>query len=416
MRRLAMLVVLGLGAACAGLPAAPGKGGPPWIELTSEHFTVWTDGEPVRVRALVRKLEQLYQVMVGVAYPTAPTSGRSVVVVLRNEQELRAVDSNGEPRAYAVPASAPLWQPLLVLSLTGSDRDDRTVAHELTHLVSFAVIHNQPRWLAEGMAVFFETVSLDADRTTGIVGTPPARRGLPGYATRAVSVSALFAWRGLSSSAAESTLYTLAWAVFSFLINEHPAELGRYLWLIDRIDRIDPARGPLPQQQQRAWDQAFPSLPVNAMDPMVWQWLRHGRHMVLKFIVRRTDWPINARRLSDADAYAIRTLILEGSAVTEQRGELAEALAAEPTNVLAWAIKLMLGDKPTVDVGRAITAAHPDDWRAWWLAATALAEAQGDPSELEAARSRACGLIAQNRALEAPPQLCDGRGFHSSSR
>jgi hypothetical protein len=35
--------------------------------------------------------------------------------------------------------------------------------------------------------------------------------------------------------------------------------------------------------------------------------------------------------------------------------------------------------------------------------------AHGDPAEIGRARARACALIAQNRALVAPPRLCPGR-------
>lgn len=42
-------------AACgAAVPPVPGKGGPAWTELTSEHFTVWTDGDRAEVRELVQ--------------------------------------------------------------------------------------------------------------------------------------------------------------------------------------------------------------------------------------------------------------------------------------------------------------------------------------------------------------------------
>jgi len=57
-----------------------------------------------------------------------------------------------------------------------------------------------------------------------------------------------------------------------------------------------------------------------------------------------------------------------------------------------------------------------DDWRAWWLATAALAIADGDPSELDRARNQACALIAQNRALVAPPRLCPAHGIHQSSQ
>jgi hypothetical protein len=82
---------------------------------------------------------------------------------------------------------------------------------------------------------------------------------------------------------------------------------------------------------------------------------------------------------------------------------------AEPTNVLARLLTTALDDTVlTPDDGRALTAAHEDDWRAWWLASMALSDSRGDQAEAHAARARACALIAANPALNPPPILCVG--------
>ena len=410
MRRVVVLVILALLPACAaGLPATPSRGGARWVELTSEHFTVWTDAAPVRARELVRKMEHLRHVVSRIAYPTSPTQGKSLVILLRDDQELRAFDFRGEARAYASLAAPPLWQPVMVLSLTSGEDGDRLLAHELTHVVSSGVIHEQPRWLAEGMAEFFETMQLNDERTTVMVGAVPQVVALPSpQRARPVSIAQLFAWRGLSSYGREYALYAKAWALFAFLLNAHPNELAHYLWLIDRTG--DPANGALADQQQRAWDAAFPALSVATLDDALGQWLDEGSHMVLKFVVKRHHWPVAARWMTDADVYAVRALMLaDGTQQARQREELVAALAAEPTNVLAWVVKVSLGDKLAVEDARAVAAAHPDDWRAWWLATTALSEAQGDPVEVEYGRGKACRLIEQNHAVVAPPWLCRPR-------
>jgi hypothetical protein len=413
MWRAAVMMMLILGAACGvGFPAAPRQGGPPWTELTSEHFTVWTDAEPARVHQLIRRMERVRHVTAGVAYPTAPTSGRSLAIVLRTDAELSQVNNTGEARAFANEASGPLWQPLVVLSLDSAEH--RTVAHELTHLISCSVIHHQPRWLAEGMAAYFEGMQLDIERTTVTLGAAPARYG---RSVPIVPIPRLFDWGGISSATEEYALYHTAWALFAFLINERRNQLAHYLWLIDRTG--DPANGPWRLQQRRAWDKAFPSLPIEDLDGTLRDWLVNGRHVELRFYIDPKDTPITVRRLGDADAHAIRALAFGGPTPAQEareRVEIAEALAVEPTNVLAWVLKALRGDKPTVDLGRSITAAHPDDWRAWWLATGALEDAHGDPSELEAARGRACALIARNRALVAPPRLCPTRSAGQSSR
>lgn len=401
MDRMWVVWTAALAAACARFPAAPAEGGPAWTELTSEHFTVWTDADPSRVWELTRELERFRNLVTEVAYSTMPGSGRALAVVVGNDRELSQINNNGEPRAFAFDAASPLWQPIILLSLTGSDH--RTLVHELTHLISFSAIHHQPRWLSEGMATYFEGVQLDAKWTQALFGASALRYG---NTARMAPVAELFDWSRPRMQSVELPLYQTAWALFAFLINEHRAELAHYLWLIDRTG--DPANGPRQVQRRRAWDQAFRSLPVGDLDARLQDWLRHGSHQELKFDIRVRDLPITARRLSDADVHGIRAFLLGGPTPQQRergRVEWSRALALEPTNVLAWISRMDDGEKPTVAEARDIAAAHPGDWRAWWLAAVALMGG-GDPAALAHARDQACALLAGNRAVVAPPRLC----------
>src|SRR3954466_1111471 len=279
MYRTAVLVVLALFAGCARFPVAPAEGGPVWTELTSAHFTVWTDADPSRVVQLIRKMERFRHVAAAVVYPTTPSAGRALAVVVRNDQELSEINNGGEPRAFSIAALPPLWQPIVLLSLSGSGQ--RTLVHELTHLISFSVIHHQPRWLAEGMAAYFEGAQLDDGRTTVTLGAAPLRYGSN---ARMAPVARLFDWGRTLPAGIERPLYQTAWALFAFLINEHKAELAHYLWLIDRAG--DPANGPWQDRQRRAWDQGFPSLPLGDLDARLQDWLQHGSHKELTFHVR----------------------------------------------------------------------------------------------------------------------------------
>jgi hypothetical protein len=403
MWRVVVLAFVELWIGCAkGFPAAPRDGGPAWTELVSAHFTVWTDGDLERARALIVRLEDLRQVTIGVAYPTAPTTGRALAIVVANDAELREVNNLGEDRAFTETGGAPFWQPHMVMSLAGNKV--HTVEHELTHLVSSAVVHHQPRWLAEGMAEYFETLALDASRTRGTLDAESWRYGrMP----RPAPARELFGWGAMSTIDVESTLYATAWALFAFLLNEHATELSHYLWLVDRIG--DPANGTWQQQQQRAWDKGFPSLPLDAVDDKLRKWLFGGSHTILRFAIKPRDWPITAHRLSDGDAYAIRAAMFGGPRPVQQargRVELEAALATEPLNVLAWVQKVAQGGTLEVPVAKAIAAAHPDDWRAWWLVARALNAAGVEVVEIDEARSKACQLIDKNPALVPPPDLC----------
>jgi hypothetical protein len=157
------VVAAGL-AACKGpVPPVPGQGGPPWVELTSPHFTVWTDGGPGRVRELVLRMERLHYILTRAVFSTESADGRELAIVLRDEAELRAFSSTDEPRPFAISPGAPTWQPTIVLPAWTKDGfflKDAAV-HELIHAISYGVVHYQPRWFAEGMATYYETLGTD---------------------------------------------------------------------------------------------------------------------------------------------------------------------------------------------------------------------------------------------------------------
>src|SRR4051812_46280760 len=83
----AVALLLGCGAA---IPPVPSKGGPGWLELSTEHFTVWTDGGEARGRELLRHFENLLQVVIGTIFPTYRGSNRAFVIALRDDRELHA--------------------------------------------------------------------------------------------------------------------------------------------------------------------------------------------------------------------------------------------------------------------------------------------------------------------------------------
>ncbi len=409
MLRLAM-VWAALGALVACGPAilpVPGKGGPAWIELTSEHFTLWTDTVPARAHELIREMEHFRQAVVGVAFPNAPATARAMVIAFRDDEELHKMLSDNTVLAYDVLPEAPWWQPVIILpAYSDYDPADTRSPHELTHLISHMVVRHQPRWLSEGIAEFFETLQIDPDKSTVIAGLAPRDGTRPSRMPSLVSASTLFAWQTQQAGKAERQLYGTAWALFTFLTNEHRAELVHYLELLAAMG--DTTNDLTPKQLERAWDEAFPSLPVATLDTPLRQWLVRGSHMVFQFNIQLREGPVAEHTLTDADVYAMRAwLFWHDDQKRSQRANLLAALEADPTNVLARVISSQLGDTSlTAAVARTMVAAHADDWRAWWLASTAISAEHGNEAEAEAAAAKACALIAQNPAVLAPPKLC----------
>jgi hypothetical protein len=398
--RLVVVGIIAVVAACgAAVPQVPGKGGPPWIELTSEHFLVWTDGSPERARELIREMERFRQIVLGGAFPGASSVDRSLVIMLRDNAELTAFSQTDQARPFAMPTRNPLWPPTIVLSaFSYHDPENTAVAHELTHLISWGAVRNQPRWLAEGMAMYFETVNLDPDSTKADIGIEPRYQGRRIRLPHLMPIAKLFEWKRIGPN--ESHEYTTAWALFTFLINEHRAELVRYLQLLDNRDDKQ-------AQAASTWSEAFPSLPLSTIDGVLQQWLTTGSHLVTHINIRLRTWPASERRLADPDVYAIRALLhgtkASDAARVQAHDAVAAALSNDPDNVLAWLVRLRLDDKaPTVEQGRALAAAHRDDWRAWVLAALSVQMANGDAQEVQAARNAACQLRLKSSPGEAP--------------
>jgi hypothetical protein len=147
MGRLAASVIvtaaLAAGACKPAVPPVPGKGGPPWTELVSEHFILWTDVSPARGRELVRETERVHQVVYGVALPDVPREGPIVAIALRNDDEVKAfTPDDREGMAFR---SDVLRQPAVLHAADATEDDDPVVRHELVHAISWSAIRRQPR-------------------------------------------------------------------------------------------------------------------------------------------------------------------------------------------------------------------------------------------------------------------------------
>src|SRR5262249_11687552 len=153
------------------------QGGPAWTELTSEHFTLWTDAPIGRARELMREMENLRQVVIGTAFRSVAGPGRSLVIALRDDE----VHGYIAPQFGAIsspPYGNPIRQGLILLPAESKNQaDEITEAHELTHVISHAVIHHQPRWFAEGLAKYFETIQIDRSAGTVDLGRAPGEQG-----------------------------------------------------------------------------------------------------------------------------------------------------------------------------------------------------------------------------------------------
>lgn len=370
-----MLVVLVVVVACGGpaIPPLPSKGGPAWRELTSDHFTLWTDASEGRARELMRDMEDLRHVVIGIGFHGGG-DGRVLVIALRDLDEARAF-MPGEFRAMASEANSYIHQPMIMMA---ADAEREVVVHELVHTISQTVIPVQPRWFAEGLAKYFDSVVMDRERGTVDLGRAPTYRGEPMVLSRLMSLRQLVACDGLHC--VDRHFYAAAWALFTYLMNVKKGDVRTYIPMIASAN-------------------------LDELEAEMKRWLVNGSHTVLHFNVTFPSYSVTARDLGDADVHAARALLrLE----FQERPDLAKldasaALAIDPTHVMAAFLVYRAGQPLDVEKARAVAAAHPDDWRAQLMLAYAVK--QGD--EAGAAFTRACELAAANPALMTP--FCEER-------
>jgi Protein of unknown function (DUF1570) len=379
-------------AACArgpAIPPVPSQGGPAWTELSSEHFTLWTDAPLDVARELMRQMEDLRQVVVGTAFSTVGGTGKSFVIALRDPDEIHGYI----PEQFAAIASPPegnaIHQALIMLPAESKRQDvEITAAHELTHVISYSLVHHQPRWFAEGLAKFFETIEIDRKASTVDLGRSIAERGGPRRVHHFIPLRAMFGCGSLAC--ADQGFYATAWALFTYLFNTQSERLAR---LEQRLDELTP-------NNAGAWDEVFADLPLDRLEVDLRQWIVSGSHKVLHFNVRLQQHAVTERPLTDADIYAARAVLESQFAGRAAASDAAasEALRLDPTNVLALTMAYSLHHTVDADRARAAVAAHPDDWRAWLLVVLALKT--GD--EATQAHAKMCELAAGNLALAAP--------------
>jgi hypothetical protein len=314
-----------------------------------------------------------------------PTGGKSIVIALRDRYEVLAFVPSMFI-AYSMPRD-PAREPAIVIDAQTDDKDGHVIAHELTHVISYAAIHDQPVWFAEGIAQFFETVTIDAQHGVADVGEPLPK--LVGELRRMTLLPGdqLFACKAMECR--DARFYMTSAVLYGFLMNERPQQLAQ---LQAALATGDP----------NAWAKTMQDLPPDAIDRTLEAWLLRGRHQVWHYRISLQAQTAVQRALGDGDVWATRALISGEYHRADVAGYVQRALAADPTNVLARLIDTNLGHPISTADAHATVAAHPDDWRAWLL----LLFTHTEGAEHDAVRAKICALSASDPAALVPPKLC----------
>jgi hypothetical protein len=379
-------------AACSALtpapaiPPLPGAGGPPWLEVTSAHVTMWTDAPSPRAHELIAIVERHRQVVLaGLKLPDPAT--RMFVIALRTSEELGGYVAKPSV-AYAWPqGNLPLWPTLVITADSMDDHDSRTaVDQQIAHAALDGTLRVPPHWFAEGVATYYAYprrygATIEVGRTSRYIREHLAHHGPDPFATIAACGDA---------ACSNADFYATAWATVALLAERHAAELHAY---VQRLAQV------VPGDTAPALDAVVPALSPAALDRELSDWLGFKEARVDHFDVPVHDWPATDRPLRDADVLAARAALRGVLApdAAETRDAVAAAIAADPTGVLPRLAERVVSGRVHAEDAHATAMAHPDDWRAWWLLGFTLHSG----AEAELASAKLCAMMAADPAVAA---------------
>jgi tetratricopeptide (TPR) repeat protein len=392
-----------------------------WRRLRSQHFILTTDHSEDSARASLLSLERTRAMLLSGVWGSSTLAGavRTHVVVLAHDTDFEryfgrttsglTTELGGVPTIllYGRPDR---WTRGSIYSGTTS-----VLKHELTHQLANAIYGRQPRWFAEGLAQFAETLEPAEDEKTAILGRPNLDALQKYRGVRSVRMRDLFAWTSdvnLEERARQGR-YGLAWGAVYWMYNAQPEAFLRYQ------QALQAGRDP-----EQAWKNAFPGLTPEQADGLVHQYLSHGDYKEFVVPLVTAEAALTPEPLTQADAWAVQAEISlaagrwrdDPKLLAESEERFRRALALDPGQLEAVQFAADLTPVERLAGARSATRNHPESARAWRmlgvvLAATdlvgserayrrALELAPGDASIMN---NLAYVLVRQNRIQDALP-------------
>jgi hypothetical protein len=404
-QRLPLVVLL---CACAHGPQTARIG--EWHETRTPHFRLYADAPDARCREMALHLESLRAALL-LGFPQNLQTPLPVEVVVFASRDDLSWFVTQRQLGYTRYSDAELR---IVMSAeafgTGESQFTATVAHELTHYLSQYAVKQQPRWVAEGLAGFMETLTLTPDGQA-VFGRAP-------YA-KLMHVRSLFAqerawgqretlpwlWQWSDMSVAqvralgeeeESGSYALSWAWMHLLMNQHRGELDAF------FNGLNAGDAP-----QVAFTRAFAREPPGTLEARLRAYVRTD---MPGWSLKQPDvstLDVRTRALPEAEVHALRArlFVRDRPPVADPQRfidyELSEALRLDPKQPEARLLQAeRLPELPARYAAAKALALETDDDRAWALLAQLLIERPALDSEFrQEVFARAGARLDDPRAL-----------------
>lgn len=174
---------LGLVWGLAGVACAPARppltppelGGDPWREVVTAHIVLQTDLDEDDAEEAAQRFEEIYSAVLQAGFPPEPEpTGVVRVVLFRRSADYQQFAPHRAVGYFVQGAwfDGPLPR---IAVLSGPPEADTLVvfAHEITHSFVRFYYPQAPSGLNEGLAKFYESITLEGD--SALVGYPPDR-------------------------------------------------------------------------------------------------------------------------------------------------------------------------------------------------------------------------------------------------
>jgi tetratricopeptide (TPR) repeat protein len=347
---------------------------------------------------MVRQLENLRRVMTQVVFGGEPAQAARMRVIALRHDEYAQYDrvASGNFLNWV------LFQPILVITPGG---DWGTFAsdlrkHELGHYVSslYVDMRLQPRWFAEGVAGYLQTIRYDGESGAVEVGHHPPDFEYLEH-TKQATFDELWAWdQEQPYDALNARLYQTSWAVAHYLYDQRTEELHRFERAL--------AEG---QDPRKAWSRIFPDLDGAELDDVIRKYIHKRDYKITKANVPQlTNVATQAHPLTEADVLAMRaTLYLglqqHGKRTADETKKLAlqnvtASLDHSEQSFWAHQVNLFYFDTvpSSVPLAKSAIASQKDNWLAWVWYAEVLRRAKGSLDERRSALTKAVELAPTN--------------------
>jgi hypothetical protein len=356
---LCFVLLAGLG--CAGLPPVPSKGGPRWLRLETEHFVLYSDQAPKLARTTITQFERWLSAYLQTGWQSEGKLALKLnVIVMDDRAEFEHLFGTLISGSFE---RSMLFEPLVVMPRTNRSENWATLKHEVTHYIAQQALIDQPVWLAEGLATYFETAYEDPSGAFVLGAVPRARFRRLGEQGR-MSVRELFAAR---NSSEDPRVYESSWLLVHCLMSEHAAPFAKFQALIATGKSVD-----------ASWSEAFPALPLAQLDAVLDRYAARGVYVTYATKVQGVAPSVQTRALTDADVYAVRAVLY---LTCQDCGEpkrpevdrnIALALAADPGHLRALALRAnRTHGAERLAVSRDLVRLHPSAWLSWVMLANA---------------------------------------------